>query len=60
VYHRCVPKSSSNLWIVDADWYTPIGYGVTWHMVPFTRDESSFPDGITTSIAECYDFIINH
>lgn len=33
-----------DLWIRRGDEHTPPGYGVTWHLVPAQRRESSFPE----------------
>jgi hypothetical protein len=34
----------TDAWIRDGDQYTPIGYPVTWYLVPPTRDASVFPN----------------
>ncbi len=33
-----------DLWIRRGDEHGPFGYGVTWHLVPAQRRESSFPE----------------
>lgn len=33
-----------NAWITDGEQYTPVGYGITWYLVPGQNNESSFPN----------------